>query len=106
MASVLISASAPKTPPKKTTGVDSQIQQGVRDPHTGDFVPTPTVFTGPQGSSSSESITDTPPRLTRGQARALGVKVQPKLAKRWNDHEKPFHLYKMSRSSRQEGSRS
>lgn len=100
------STTAPKTPTKKTTGVNSQILRGVRDPDTGDFVPTPTVSAGPQGSATDASPSSTPAtdirRLTRGKARALGVVVQPELAKHWNDHEKPFFLFKMSPSSRQE----
>lgn len=86
----------PKTPPKKTTGVDPKMIQGVRDPVTGDFVPTPTVSAGSQGSetdaSPSSEFPTGLPRLTRAGARALGVKVQPELAQSWTDHDKPYHL--------------
>lgn len=88
------STTPPNTPSKKTTGVYSHMIKGVRDPDTGDFVPNATVSAGPQGSAtgtspSSESLSDIR-RLTRGEARALGVVVQPELAQNWNDHEKPW----------------
>lgn len=104
---------ASPAPPPRTPGTDLRTQQGVLQPHAGDFLSTPTVSAKTQTSAGdflstptvsaenqTSAIDASPslkpasvmPRLTRRQARAMGVIVRPELAKNWEDLQRPFFL--------------